>query len=235
MKEITHKIPEGICTDLLNSIKQLRSQIDDIPNDLLEAQSLIDRKQEWFDPKRFLEIFPTIKLRPGYTLNFFYTRGACDGRPILYTRKIDQKPLTQKEMDNMLHHMNQTSGLIKHLEFERSIMGYFHFAVFNIIVHQFYLYWHSNYMNSVFVFSKFSLIDLLDHIKVDKQLSQSLSTSIITEPRITMLGEHKAQVILPMFSGWTGIFYNKFIIEWPCSIVSSKNEILQPYESEIRF
>jgi hypothetical protein len=235
MKKNTHKIPESICTDLLNSIKLLRSEIGDIPVDLLEAQSLIDRKQEWFDPKRFLEIFPTIKLRPGYTLSFFYTNGTGDGRPILYTRKIDQKPLTQKEMDNMLHHMKQTSGLIKHLEFERSIMGYFHFAVLNIIVHQFYLYWHSNYMNSIFVFSNYFLTDLLDFMKVDKQLAQSLSTSIITEPRVTMLGEHKAQVILPMFSGWTGIFYNKIIIEWPCSIESSKKEILQSYESEIRF
>lgn len=223
MKIITHSIPENMSSDLLSSIKQLQSEIGDLPEELKQFEGLINRQLGWFDPNRFLEVFPTIKLRPNYTLNYFYTKNEQSGRPILYTRKDNKNPLTYKEMDNMLHHMKQTSELIKHLEFERSILGFFHFAIFNIIVHQFYLTGKSINFDSDFIFTKRFLYKTIKRMNVGRSL---LHPYIITKPQIKMLNDYIAEVTLTMFSESSGIFNEKIRIEWSCKILATESEIV---------
>jgi hypothetical protein len=223
MKIITHSIPEDMSSNLLSSIKQLQSEIGNLPEELKQFKGLINRQHGWFDANRFLEVFPTIKLRPSYTLNYFYTKDSQSGRPILYTRKDDKNPLTNKEMDNMLHHMKQTSELIKHLEFERSIIGFLHFAIFNIIVHQFYLTGKSINFDSDFIFTKCSLYEAIKRMNVGRSL---LHPYIITKPQIKMLNDYIAEVTLTMFSESSGIFYKKIHIEWSCKILATECKIV---------
>lgn len=227
---------EDICIPFLDRLTKFRSKIGVLPEELEQSTGLINRQPDWFDPVRFLEIFPTIKLRPGYTLNYFYLKNDQGGRPIIYTRKNDKSSLSHEEMDNMLHHMTQTSELIKHLEFDRSSLGFFQFAVFNVIVHQFYLTGRSVNFNTSFLFSRSSLKIYRTIIKRhDHNLGCFDIDKIITEPRIKMFDAYNAEVTLTMFSKRSGIFYNTIHVEWPSTILKTENEILVNYDNKVVF
>ncbi len=231
MEYKTYTISETMGLTLSKRLFKFRSEIGKLPEELIEFQGLINRKPEWFDPVRFLEIFPTINLRPGYTLNYFYLKNDQGGRPILYTRKIDKGSLSKKEMDNMLHHMTQTSEFIKHLEFERSPLGFFHFAVFNIIVHQFYTSGQSKILASSFIFDRTALRIYLLVIKKHGLNNTVFDIDKIKpEPLIKIIKDYNAEVTLTLFSESSGISYNKFHIEWPCSILKTKEQIIVKYE-----
>jgi hypothetical protein len=117
-----------------------------------------------FDANKFFEIFNLISLDKGYILDYQY----CGDCPAVYTRN---KLYLLHLFNYMRKYMNDRYVLgpfkfedIENVSFEQSPEGFFQFAVFSRAVHQFYLYWHAVQNDSVFIYSRSQIDEILKTI-----------------------------------------------------------------------
>jgi hypothetical protein len=238
MKESIDMISEKESTELEYKLQFFMLGLREIPEYLRGNYGYHARRPEWFDVNRYLEVFDKIQIMDGYTLDYFYNMGRSGGCPILFTRELGDKYYpTVDQMLKLMDTWSDKSSLIKHIGFERSPSGYFQFAVFNIVVHRFYLYWHSNYARSDFLFTKNQLKKKLKQIEEDKNTlhNKFISEDIIITPRVEILNDRDAKIILTMFSIWKGIFYHVTTIEYPNKILNTKKETIIPYDMGLRY
>lgn len=154
----------------INIFKRLYKLHEDLRQKFHNYTKKRDRYSELdppkFDINIFLDIFDLIKLNKGYTLDYEYL-GNC---PVVFTRLInpipDEVSLNDNDIKNALGPFCFEN--IKDISFEQSPEGFFQFAVFSVAVHQFYLYWHALYNDTVFIYSKSQLEDNLRIILKDK-------------------------------------------------------------------
>ena len=115
-----------------------------------------------FDVNRFLDVFDLIKLKSGVTLDYEYLYD----EPIVYTRK--KVPLPKLFKSKKTKHSDAIGPFnffnIQDILFAQSPEGYFQFAVFSVVVSQFYLYWHALTNDLVFIYSKKQIEDILKNI-----------------------------------------------------------------------
>ena len=237
MKKKLFTIPEKESLELKYKLHFLRLGIVKFPDHLRGNYGFHARKSDWFDSNKYLEVFDKIQIMDGYTLDYFYHMGKLGGRPILFTRKIGKKYYpNNNEMGKLMKKLSHKSSLINHIGFEKSPTGYFQFAVFNIVVHKFYLFWHSNYARSNFVFSKNELKNKINKIRGDGYLTNIfIAENIKINPQVEILNERDAKVILTIFSIWHGIFYYTTTIEYPNKILNTNKVTVIPYDMGLRF
>ena len=237
METSLHSISEKVCLELQYKLYFLKLGIGEFPYYLRGNYGYHARSPDWFDPNKYFEMFDKIQLMDGYTLDYFYTMGKLGGRPILFTRRIGKKYYPNNDqMGELMKKLSHKSSLINHIGFERSPAGYFQFAVFNIVVHKFYLFWHSNYAWSNFVFSKNELKDKINRIRGDGYLTNKfIAENIKINPQVEILNERDAKVILTIFSIWHGIFYYTTTIEYPNKILNTNKVTVIPYDMGLRF
>jgi hypothetical protein len=113
-----------------------------------------------FNVNRFLLLFDLIKPDEGYTLDYQY----CHDHPRVYSRQdswIQRYFNYDKTCDT--NESFQTNH-IENISFEQSPKGFFQFALFSHVIHQFYLYQHETCDDTVFIYSKNQIEDILKGI-----------------------------------------------------------------------
>lgn len=237
MKQGLYTISENESTELKYKLQFLRLGGSNFPYDLRGQYGYHARRPEWFDVSRYFEVFDKIQLMDGYMLDYFYNMGKLGGWPVLFTRKEgDEHYPNNDQMGELMKMLDHKSSLIKHIGFERSPSGFFQFAVFNIVVHRFYLFWHANYAWSNFLFTKNELRQETNRISREGYLTNRfIVNEIITNPRVEMLNKRDAKIILTMFSIWQGVYYHTTTIEYPNNILNTDSDTLIPYDMGLRF
>lgn len=188
-------------------------------------------KRERFDVNGFLKPFDKIRLIDGYVLDYVQENVFSDSYPVVFTRPINADPkVVYKEISNKASYYKQ-SNFIKHIEFERSPLGYFQFAVFSVVVHQFKLYWHAQYNDAEIILSKNQLDEILKRYGtalLDDGISKLKNIDL--KPRIIMK-KNSARVRMVAFSKSAGkFFYYNSYIKYPNEIKTGivHKEVDQP-------
>ena len=126
-----------------------------------------------FDVNQYLEVFDLIKMDKGFVLDYEH----IGDTPIVYTRKkslLDTFGMNKDKLNSFF----ESRGVIKNISFEKSPEGFFQFAVFSIVVHQFYLVWHALNNDDVVVYSRSQIDEILKEIiKEDLRADISRKTS----------------------------------------------------------
>lgn len=231
-------IPEKEGTVLLEHLARLREQIGDIPSAFTSGKSYDIRHVSRFDANRYFEVFDRVKCKDGYTLDYVYQYDGLGGYPLLYTRKTTSKSITSPQEFRQV--FTGSRNLMEHIEFERSALGYWQFALFSEVAPLFYLWWHAGYRGYEFIFSRdrFEQVVSLIHSRaqlesVDRQTLLS-SSQVLLNPRVKINGD-TARVTMVAFTGWGGLFYHHSQIRWPNTVENTDTENIAPYDCGIMF
>jgi hypothetical protein len=187
-------------------------------------------------------------MEPGYALDYVYYFDGFNGRPIIYTRKIDKKPfLSFKEFPNSLNDPTgyftlQLYGTGRALRgmvhVDGTEEGFFEYAVLQVMGDQFFLEWHANYNDGTII------CDLtgLDTLEKDDWWSMGIpvpdfekARTLDFKPVVKFEGD-EAIVSLMVFTKWGGFKRITFTINktYPHNVSEISESVLE-YESSIRF
>jgi len=113
-----------------------------LPNHFLSDHPI--RQKEDFDPNQYFEVFPHLKMSSGYTLDYIYFMDEVGRKPLLYARKIDEKPFqTYEEVRD--YHGNPdepwylSAYFLKQIQIDKSQESYFEYIVLAMLGNQFYI------------------------------------------------------------------------------------------------
>lgn len=223
---------------LLKRLDQLRSEIGDIPEEYISGQPFISHQVPRFDANRFFEVFDLVTLDEGYTLDYVYMYERLGGEPLLYTRRVDSEPISISE-EHWRAFRSDERPFLKDLKFEKCASGFFQFAVFCLVVPQFYLFWHALYNDTEFVCAGRRLDELLDAIPRRRGYGipdedRSKLKAIDLRPRVIIDGD-SADVVTVSFTNWGGFSYYHSHIRWPNVLERIVTEEIVPYDCGIRF
>ena len=116
--------------------------------------------------------------------------------------------------------------LLKHIKFERKPSGYFQFVVFNNVVNQFYLYWHSNYFDLSYIFNNEHLdFYLSKKWEDDSAIVFTERDKLIINPLVKIINANYARVSTLTFSNWDGLMDQHSYVRWPNII--EKEELVE--------
>jgi hypothetical protein len=240
-------IPEEETLSLMQNLEDLGEQIGGIPEDFLSEEPVKHKPPNCFDANMFFEVFDKVKLREGYTLDYVYAYHGVGGQPILFTREITSPPIISiEELKAKFPNFTHESNLITQVEFDKSPSGYFQFDVFNVVVHQFYLFWHAKYNDLCFIFVREQLEDVLrildearsanKNYRMQNESSRKINESDIRlNPRVKMEGNCSARVTTVTFTAWGGLYYRHGYLRWPNTIERVERELIAEYDCGIRF
>jgi hypothetical protein len=199
LRQVELVISEAEILPFIQRNRKIKNNIGRIPDEFLNRKTANPHDVTAFDLNIFLVIFDQIRIRRGYVLDYVYAfDGHYGGEPIIYARESSSSPITSTDefYDKFLlprpemllgAEPNHEDSLpyLPCLEFERTPMGYFQFALFCMTVRRFYLYWHSNYNDRKYILTK----SRLDHFVQDRIGGISphevdLLKSVDTSPRV---------------------------------------------------
>lgn len=164
-----------------------------------------------FNVTRFLKVFDLIKIDRGFKLDYVYYGDS----PTVYTKQkfptLNLFKSNKLDRTEILGPYNRED--IEDISFDKSPEGYFQFAVFSVVVHQFYLYWHACYNDTKFIYSKSQIEDILKSILKDqyrrairyKEINRDLSSEDIDKKvdaeLLTLFYNRKSDDDLSIFLG----------------------------------
>ena len=106
------------------------------------------RGAEDFDPNRYLDALPHLRLPDGYCLDYYYWKTASSGAPWIYAREVSRPPCSD------LGERGKANGCFEPLELlmpDGSCDSWFELELFRRIAGQFRLSWHAAYFDFQFV------------------------------------------------------------------------------------
>ncbi len=164
-----------------------------------------------FNVTRFLKVFDLIKIDRGFKLDYIYAGDS----PTVYTKqkfpRLNFFKSNKLDRTEILGPYNREN--IEDISFDKTPKGYFQFAVFSVVVHQFYLYWHGNYNDTKFIYSKSQIEDILKsilkerykfattHKDINYDLSREDIDKMVDAELLTLFHNRKSDDDLSIFLG----------------------------------
>jgi hypothetical protein len=161
--------------NFVSNFLKVRSSIGELPSDFEYCRSNDPHSiKGTFDVNNYFSCFDKIKIQEGYLLDYVYLGDRHGGSPVLYSRKKEEEPIKSAEdFYNRFPATKKTylgqelekadyETYLPQLSFEPTPNGAFQFAIFAMLAHRFYLFWHACYNSRVFFFDKQSLLDSIE-------------------------------------------------------------------------
>lgn len=180
-----------------------------------------------FDPNwNFKNVLKNISIVNGYVIDYVYRYDRWSGEPLLYFRKIDEKPIESSD-DWAKHKRNE--NLLDYIVVNGLPESFFELAIFNRMSKIFYLYMHSNYIKQEIASTKNrlnQLIEMSSEGKFGRKFPSSMEKflkSIYPNP-IVEINEYHVFVHYCYFNEWSGFYRVKecFNIYRPHRMVDTK-------------
>ena len=114
------------------------------PMMLPEALKTLQEHPDRYDPNRWLELFPHVRMRPGWVLDFVYRYWGNGGAPVLYARAA--RGPRRAAVDE-----NQRGAWQSALVPDGSGEGIFETVVLARVAHRFHRVWHAFADNAEFI------------------------------------------------------------------------------------
>lgn len=185
-----------------------------------------------FNPNEFFTVLRSVSVNDGYILDYLYSINGVSGFPVLYGRKVSAPPLPSAELLDFLTSTNsfpQDSYLPwQHIiRTDGGEQGYFELELLRILGSRFYLYWHSNYNDTMPVCSQEGLERLLSNNRnfrlsgFDKNYrvpAEFMEQARALDVRpVVLKGESRTSVSLTYFTNWGGFFktHHTFSTDFP--------------------
>ena len=189
-------------------------------------KQIIIRGGSNISPQEVENVLKNISIVNGYVIDYVYRYDRWSGEPLLYFRKIDEKPIESSD-DWAKHKRNE--NLLDYIVVNGLPESFFELAIFNRMSKRFYLYLHSNYMKQEIVSTKNSLNELIKKSsegKFGKKFPLSMKEflkSIYPNP-IVEINEYHVFVHYCYFNEWSGFYRVKecFNIYRPHRMVDTK-------------
>jgi|GEM_PF-5195014 hypothetical protein len=239
-------IPEEDCLRLTQRKRTLTRSIGPLPKEFEQGKTANPHDVNSFDVNRWLtEVYDSIQLNNGLTLDYVYAFDAHGGEPFLYARLKSAPPFETVEdlfaafsivRPEMLLGDEPTATLCKPfataLSFSPTSKGFFQFALFCMSARRFYLYWHSNYNDRKYILTReaihFCIENRIGDITTEEQ---NLLRTIDPRPRVRIQGT-RADVSLLCFETNLGYSRLRVFLRWPNAFERFEDErIIKPHSA----
>lgn len=239
LEERIEIIEENECFNIDRGLNELKIRVGDIPEAFKTAKEVSPHCVKAFDVNSFFSVFDRVKLQDGYVLDYIYARDTHGGEPLIYARKINQKPISNINNYYSTFGISKPSLLLgeepseintfpylKNIKFEKSYIGFFQFALFCMCVRRFYLIWHSNYNNRQFILTKEVLNNFIQN-KVGLKNGEEIALlkSVDIRPKVIIKG-NSAGIIILCYEINIGYSKLHILIKWPNIFENKSDEIL---------
>jgi hypothetical protein len=226
-----YRITAADCAALDQHLAALQESIGALPRALLRSKQPRCKPRHTFDVNRYLEIFDRVRLREGHVLDYIYTYSGLGGGPAVYTRAEKTRPYRDREaLRQDFPDLTQRDLLLRDLEFDPAPAGFFQYCIFDVVVRQFYLYWHALYNDLEFILRPERLQELLKRISPDRPRRR-----FAWQPLVERRDERTALVTTLTFTAWGGLFRRQALLEWPNHVREVHNQQLLQYDCGVRF
>ena len=204
-----------------------------------------------FDPNSYFKKLTHITIKEGYVLDYVYFSDELGGLPLVYARKVDDKPFQSyeeflKSYDEEFSGERSYSGVPHSYDFldviqvDKTPESYFEFVTLALLGNQYYLHWHGLYHDTLILCDPSDLevsIKSLDmfEIKMPEDIISRAKEIDIT-PTIK-IEEKTVTIRLVTFSKWGGFSENLYTLEKdnPQNMVDSKFNRLVEYDCGVAF
>ena len=194
---------------------------------------------EAYDPNTMLGALDRVRIAEGYVLDYVYAFDGHGGEPFLYSRPVDQKPLatfdefsrhTGWEGPDMLLGDEPTPEssrpYLQHLSFSNDSAGYLQFAHFVMLARRFYLCWHSDYNERIFLPTRMAIERVIsERVSWWKQIDQLMLDEIDPTPMVA-LGPDRGVVKLFNYGDDRGFTFLNIDLRQPNELVGLEDEVI---------
>jgi len=220
-------IDENECIKIVRGLKELKKKFFRIPEVFRNGKEVSIHNAEAFDVNDFLSVFDRVKLQDGYVLDYIYAVDNLGGAPLIYSRKLTDKPLSNSQdycktfnifpfplLGQEPSKIN-SSPYLNNIQFENSNIGYFQFALFCMTVRRFYLHWHANYNDRRYVIAKYVLNNIIyDNVGNCNKEEVILLRSIDFRPKL-IIEKDSAEIIIFCYERNIGYSNLHVFVTWP--------------------
>jgi predicted small lipoprotein YifL len=236
------------CSSAVDGLYTLKSGLE-FPQ-YFQAENPVKQGGE-FDPNRYFEVLTRLQMAPGYVLDYAYRFDGMGGGPLLYARQSGQEPF--KTASDLLAALNTGEKInpdkpsfgwnelyLSRVQVDGSPESYLEFILLAISGGQFYLFWHSNYNDTVILCNP----DLMKYARDELSSFQlelppevlSAAEKIDYTPTVSV-EEKSVTVRLVTFSKWGGFSEDVYVLdrEDPSKILEQRSTPLVEYDCRIKF
>ncbi len=200
-----------------------------------------------FDLMSVFEILDHIWMTDGYKLAYVYQYDFMGGYPILYAYHSTDSPYPsyQAYLEDRGECL-QGNGLgldcnyLAHVQTDGSELGYLQLLLLDVMGNQFYLFWHAEYNDTIFVATEKALDDIIEDISdpfIPLSRQQRSKASRINPTPTVSIGEETVEIRAVWFTKWGGFYESTYSINRKdphlISIGSTKN--LVEYDCGLMF
>lgn len=240
LKQADVVLSESEILPFMERFRKIKNSIGEIPEEFLEGTTANPNEITAFRINDFLLAFDKIRIRQNSVLDYVYNfDGHYGGEPLVYAREKNSRPIESPDeyyekfvipRPEMLlgNEPNSEDSIpyLSHLEFEKTPIGYFEFAMFCMTVRRFYLYWHSNYNDRKYILTKsglnhFAQNKIGDISPKEIEFLQSISFA----PKITIIAK-SARVSILTFEENIGYSYLNISIRQPNILLGINDEVI---------
>lgn len=202
-------------SQVVASVVRLHTQADKNRPKRLEESDLI-RNQNEFDVANYFDVLKHISPPEGHVLDYVQSMSRGGGRPSLYFRKTSEIQFKtfseyEKALGGIKKVIETENCMPTRLRLDGSAESFFEQSVFDILAGQFYLYWHSNYKDSMIITTADDLENLIKEIDkndfgsplTDEQ--KTAARKVALTPRVVFRDDKIAEVSIVIFSKWGGL------------------------------
>ncbi|MFC1945625.1 hypothetical protein ACFLW1_00325 [Chloroflexota bacterium] len=219
----------------------------DIPVHLTDYNS--EKTGEEYDVNMCFSVLKHIFMEPPYVLDYVYLfNHSFGGNPLVYVRKVDDTPLlnfeqykeakpSEEEAEKVSNLvglvMNESDTSSNKIRIDGTPEGFFEYVVLQIMGGQFYLFWHSNYNDTMIICEPAGVdkvIQALERYPIPMDFEQE-ARNIDFHPNIEV-NDDEVTVSLVLFSKWRGFVRVDSVInrEYPHRIIQIEEfELLEYY------
>jgi hypothetical protein len=227
---------ETICRDSVAGLKALTADLK-FP-DYFQQENPVKQGGE-FDPNRYFEVLTHLKMQDGFTLDYVYSFQGIGGQPLLYARRVNEKPfLAEKDF-----YAAKPASFLSAVEVDDTPEAYLQLSLLTLMGSQFYLFWHAGYNDSQILCGSSDIERIISEnaqsdfgMKMD--LTQKLKARAISEPGPSVeIKNDRVTVSMLVFTNWGGFIRRTYTINraFPYAILDVQNETLVEYNCGVMF
>jgi hypothetical protein len=240
----------AVCRTDVDGIRALLDGLE-YPQHLTDGD--FTRHPEDFDPNQFFSVLTHLHMQPGYVLDYVAFQDGMGGKPLVYARQESDTPYASYDAF-MLAHAEVTPeersyaslyyayDYLAHVQVDGSPESYLEYNLLAVYGDQWYLFWHSNYKDSMV------LCDPTDLDRADAEASsfgndtglpadvKSAAKKLDFTPTVAIT-ETGVTVRYVYFTKWGGFMEEVFIIapDNPYTIINRTTTPLVEYNCGVMF
>jgi hypothetical protein len=227
---------DSVCRDSVAGMNALTANLK-IP-EYFQQENPVKQGGE-FDPNRYFEVLTHLKMQDGFILDYVYSYQGIGGQPLLYARRVDEKPF-QTETD---FRAAQPASFLSAVEADDTPEGYLQISLLALMGSQFYLFWHAGYNDSQILCGSSDIERIISEnaqsgfgMKMNE--AQKLKARAISRPgpAVEIKADH-VTVSMVLFTNWGGFIRRTYTINRasPHTILDVQNETLVEYNCGVMF